>query len=85
MELKVKYDGYEETAKTFSIEEFVARLNAEEIDNRRDVISVVGISEDRIKEAEQCLINNGIEEDEAYTVLQALGYILLDTELYGED
>lgn len=85
MEIKVKYDGYEETAETFSVEEFVARLNAEEIDNRRDVISLVGISKDRIKEAEQCLINNGVEEDEADTVLQALGYILLDEELYGED
>lgn len=32
--------------------------------------------------AEQCLIDNGIDEDEVETVLQALGYILLDTELY---
>ena len=35
-----------------------------------------------IKKAEQCLIDNGIDVDEASTVLQALGYILLDTELY---
>lgn len=32
--------------------------------------------------AEQCLIDNGIEPDEASVVLQALGYILLDEELY---
>ena len=32
--------------------------------------------------AEQCLIDNGIEPDEAPVVLQALGYILLDEELY---
>ena len=35
--------------------------------------------------AEQCLIDNGIDSDEACTVLQALGYILLDEELYPED
>lgn len=34
--------------------------------------------------AEQCLIDNGIEPDEAPVVLQALGYILLDEELYPE-
>ena len=35
-----------------------------------------------LPKAEQCLIDNGIESDEAPTVLQALGYILLDKELY---
>lgn len=34
--------------------------------------------------AEQCLIDNGIESDEAAVVLQALGYVLLDEELYPE-
>ena len=38
----------------------------------------------KIKAAEQCLIDNGIEEDEASIVLQAIGYILLDEELYPE-
>lgn len=38
-----------------------------------------------IRKAEQCLIDNGIEADEAETVLQALGYILLDEELYQAD
>lgn len=37
-----------------------------------------------IERAKQCLIDNGIEPDEAGTVLQALGYILLDTELYSD-
>ena len=36
----------------------------------------------RIKKAEQILIDNGIEEDEAKIVLQALGYTLLDEEIY---
>lgn len=34
--------------------------------------------------AEHVLTDNGIEHDEAPTVLQALGYVLLDTELYPE-
>lgn len=38
-----------------------------------------------IEEAEQCLIDNGIEPDEAYIVLQAIGYILLNVELYSEE
>jgi len=35
--------------------------------------------------AEQVLIDNGIDKDEAECVLQAIGYTLLDTELYGND
>lgn len=31
--------------------------------------------------AMQCLVDNGVDEDEAPVVLQALGYILLDKEL----
>ena len=37
-----------------------------------------------IKNAEQVLVDNGIEEDEADTVLQAIGYTLLDVELYPD-
>lgn len=43
------------------------------------------ISKGDIKKAEQVLIDNGVEEDEAETVLQALGYVLLNTELYGNE
>ena len=32
--------------------------------------------------AEQILIDNGVDPDEASTVLQAIGYALLDTEFY---
>lgn len=42
------------------------------------------ITQDKIKAAEQVLIDNGIEPDEADTVLQAIGYVLLDTELYDD-
>lgn len=38
-----------------------------------------------IRKAEQVLIDNGIEADEAETVLQAIGYVLLDEELYPEN
>lgn len=37
------------------------------------------------QKAEQILIDNGIEEDEVQIVLQALGYALLDTELYPDN
>lgn len=37
-----------------------------------------------LKKAEKILVDNGIEEEEASTVLQAIGYALLDTELYPE-
>lgn len=42
-------------------------------------------NKDVIKKTEQVLIDNGIEEDEASTVLQAIGYTLMDTELYPDD
>lgn len=38
----------------------------------------------KIEKAIKCLIDNGIEEDEVQVVLQALGYILLDEELFPE-
>lgn len=43
------------------------------------------ISKEDIINAEQVLIDNGIEPDEADTVLQAIGYTLLDLELYDEE
>jgi len=42
------------------------------------------MNKEKIKKTESCLIDNGIEPDEVQIVLQALGYILLDTELYPE-
>lgn len=35
-----------------------------------------------LRKAERCLVDNGIAPDEAQTVLQALGYILLNKDLY---
>lgn len=42
------------------------------------------IDEFIIEAAESVLVDNGIDEDEASTVLQALGYVLLGKELYPE-
>ena len=39
---------------------------------------------DKIHKAEEILIENGVEKDFAPTVLQSIGYILLDKELYIE-
>ena len=38
-----------------------------------------------LKQTEQVLIDNGVEADEAKIVMQAVGYTLLDTELYPEE
>lgn len=48
-------------------------------------ISKKYITQKQLRDAEQCLIDNGIDDDETMNILQALGYILLDTELYPED
>lgn len=40
-------------------------------------------TETQIEDAMKCLIDNGIDEDDVETVLQALGYILLDEDLYN--
>jgi hypothetical protein len=40
------------------------------------------LGESCIKKGEQILVDNGIEEDEAETVLEAIGYALIDTEIY---
>lgn len=38
-----------------------------------------------IDQTKKVLIDNGIEEDEAEVVLQAIGYTLLDVELFPEE
>ena len=40
------------------------------------------ITESAIEKAEKVLSDNGVEADEVKTVLQALGYVLLDCEMY---
>ena len=38
----------------------------------------------QVNDALQCLVDNGMDEDDAYAVLQNLGYILIDTELFPD-
>ena len=52
--------------------------NIEEVD-----FAMPPIHKSKVEAAEKVLIDNGIEEDEASTVLQAIGYTLLDVELYS--
>ena len=52
--------------------------NIEEVD-----FEMPPINTSKIEAAEKVLVDNGIEEDEASTVLQAVGYTLLDAELYS--
>lgn len=51
---------------------------------RNEDYNEVYVTTENRNRAEQCLIDNGINKDEAYVVLQALGYILLDADLYPE-
>ena len=51
----------------------------------KEEITVPDITPAKIARARQCLADNGVEEDETQTVLQALGYILLDRELFPDD
>lgn len=48
------------------------------------VIRATEITEAQLTNAIQCLIDNGMDEDDAYVVLQTLGYILLDEELFPD-
>ena len=43
------------------------------------------ITAGNINQTKKVLIDNGIEEDEAETVLQAIGYTLLNIELFPEE
>lgn len=43
------------------------------------------ISKRSINAAEEILVDNGVEADEAEVVLQAIGFALLDVDLYPEE
>ena len=45
-------------------------------------LNKTAVDKEDIKRAEQVLIDNGIDADEVDIVLQAVGYALLNTELY---
>ena len=62
------------------IKEENGNCNDDEVVYNNEVVITKGI----IEKAEQVLIDNGIEKDEAWVVLQALGYVLFDGELFPE-
>ena len=70
-------EGLEDTTKYIKEEN---EGNDDEVVYNNEVVITKGI----IEKAEQVLIDNGIEKDEAWVVLQALGYVLFDGELYPE-
>lgn len=43
------------------------------------------IDDKKLESTKRVLIDNGIEEDEVDTVLQAIGYTLLDIELFPDE
>jgi len=45
-------------------------------------LNKTSVDKEDIKRAERVLIDNGIDVDEVGIVLQAVGYALLDTELF---
>lgn len=49
------------------------------------MIDNIEITKGMIENAERILVDNGIDRDDACVVLQAIGYAILDTELYPED
>ena len=51
----------------------------------KDIAIWTVITEAKRDMAEKVLVDNGIDPDEAYVVLQALGFVLLDEDLYPED
>ena len=59
---------------TIGCEWNIEELDIEPYDYKKNIIAT-----------EQVLIDNGIDADEADVVLQAIGYTLLDMELYPED
>jgi hypothetical protein len=74
--LKVDWEKLSACAEdnTFGCEWNIEELDIEPYNYKKNITAT-----------EQVLIDNGIEEDEASTVLQAIGYSLLNTELYPED
>ena len=51
----------------------------------KDIAIWTVITEAKRDKAEKVLVDNGIDPDEAQIVLQALGFVLLDEDLYPED
>lgn len=46
------------------------------------IVNAFMLSDEKVRKALTCLEDNGIDKDECEIVLQALCYILMDTEIY---
>lgn len=80
-----EWEGYPEEICLSEILENNTASEIKSLDKTSFPVYNKEITRSQIKQAEQCLIDNGINEDDACVVLQALGYILLDAEFYPED
>ena len=54
-------------------------------ERNEDKARLINVTEEDVAKAEKVLVDNGIEEDEAACVLQALGYVLLGVEVYPNE
>ena len=84
-------EDYEDFDQTVTIVQVGGGTEAEvyayelELTEEKPLKVKANIFKSDIIHAEQILIDNGVDADEAQTVLQALGYALLDVELYGNE
>lgn len=78
----------EKTAKDIMIDEAnecARNMNHDNCDWKVSEINLNDyITPEQKEKAKQILVDNGVEEDEAEIVLQAIGYALIDTELYPD-
>lgn len=72
--------SFEDKAKYIKDRNSESNCNDDEVVYDNEVV----ITQSIIEKAEQVLINNGIKENKACAVLQTLGYVLFDGELYPE-
>ena len=49
-----------------------------------DIVETITITQEKVEKAEEVLMDNGFDLDDAQTVLQAIGFVLLDVDLYYE-
>lgn len=79
---KVYYDGYADGMFGYMTTEYVGGVAT--MVAKDDVLVDAFITKKDIEKAMQVLVDNGIEEDEADVVLQAIGYALIGVELFNE-
>ena len=79
---KVYYDGYAISMFGYMTTEYVGGVQT--MKPKTDVLVDAFIRKEDIEKTMQVLVDNGIAEDEADVVLQAIGYTLLNVELFNK-